>query len=101
MSSLPTVVTEHGNGRFAARANHSLRGCGMVHSSRTTLLLGPAKLRSEAYGAITFGDLVGKLGRVRIECAKCKAVRPVPARCADWKARPRQKAIYLDRRALG
>src|SRR6266567_1449773 len=46
MSSLPTVVTEHGNGRFAARVNRSPPGCGMVRLSRRRSPLRLAKSHS-------------------------------------------------------
>jgi hypothetical protein len=46
MSSLPTVVTEHGNGRFAAGVNRSRPGCGMIRLSRRRSPLRLAKSHS-------------------------------------------------------
>jgi hypothetical protein len=46
MSSLPTVVTEHGNGKFAARVNRSRPGCGMVRLGQRRTPLRLAKLHS-------------------------------------------------------
>jgi len=44
--------------------------CDFGHTTEATAAVKFA-LWARLYGAITFGDLVGKLGRVRIECAKC------------------------------
>jgi hypothetical protein len=49
ISSLPTVVTEHGNGRFAARVNRSPPGCGMVRLSRRRSPLRLAKSHSRNF----------------------------------------------------
>src|SRR6266542_5787573 len=46
MLLLPTAVTEHGNGRFAAGVNRSPPGCGMVRLSRRRSPLRLAKSHS-------------------------------------------------------
>ncbi len=56
ISSLPTVVTEHGNGRFAARVNRSRRGCGMVRLTRRRLPLRLAKSHSGNFWSLWNSD---------------------------------------------
>ncbi len=56
MSSLPTVVTEHGNGRFAAGVNRSPFGCEMVRLSRRRLPLRLAKLHSGNFWSFWSSD---------------------------------------------
>src|SRR6266536_6243819 len=59
MSSLPTVVTEHENGRFAAGVNRSPSGCGMVRLSRRRSPLRLAKSHSGNFWSFWNSDSKG------------------------------------------
>jgi hypothetical protein len=46
-------------------------------------------------GAIIFRDLIGKLGVLRIECAKVRAIRSASAGGADREIWARRKAVHV------